>query len=122
MPRRSASRGRAQWATSHLESLIGDITAAEAGLVATSHVDVPILSVLGRGQEGLPVLHVHRGDALLGDLLSHLLDGVSWNSRRDKALGLVEPALNAVREGHLLLGQSQGREESDERGETHLDG
>ncbi len=106
----------------HIESLLCILTAAEAGLVAAGHEDVPILSILSRSQDGLPVLHGHSGDALLGNLLGHLLDGVGGNSRGNKVLGLVEPALDAVGEGHLLLGQSQGREESDERGETHLDG
>lgn len=113
---------RAQWETSYIEGLLGDIAATEASLVTTGHEDVPVLSVLGRSQDGLPVLHGHRGDALLRDLLGHLLDRIDWDSRGNKVLSLVEPALDAVGEGHLLLCQSQGREESDERGETHLDG
>lgn len=111
-----------QWESSYIESLIGGLTAAEAGLVAAGHEDVPVLRVLGRSQDGLPVLHGQRGGVLLRDLLGHLLNRIGRDSRGNKVLSLVEPALYAIGEGHLLLCQSQGREEGNERGETHLDG
>lgn len=108
--------------SSYIESLLSGSTAAEAGLVAASHEDVPVLSILSRGQDGLPILHGHRGDAFFGDLLGHLLNRIGWDSSGNKVLSLVEPALHTVGEGHLLLCQSQGREEGNKRGETHLDG
>lgn len=90
------------------------LAAAEAGLVAAGHEDIPVLSFGGRGQDVLPVLQGHGGDALLGDLFGHLHDRVGGDSRRHICLGLVEPSLDTVGKRHLLLGQSQSREKSDE--------
>lgn len=90
------------------------LAAAKAGLVAAGHEDIPVLSFGGRGQDALPVLQGHWGDALLGDLLGHLHDGVGRDGRRHVCLGLVEPSLDTVGKRDLLLCQGQSREESDE--------
>lgn len=95
-------------------------TATEAGLVTTSRENEPILGLGAGGQDRLPVVQGQRGDSLLGDLLRHLNDGLSWDSSRHHCLGLVEPSLHAVGEGHLFLCQGQGREEGDKRCEVHL--
>lgn len=103
----------------YLEGRFGAIAAAEAGLVAAGDEDKPVLLLCARSEDGLPVLEGHRGDALLRDLLGHLLDGISRDGGRHVGLGLVEPALNTVGQGDLLLCQGEGREEGDKRCETH---
>ena len=106
----------------YLERLLGLSTTTETGLVTTSGEDQPVL-LLGAGSEnGLPVVQGNRGDALLRDLLGQLLDGSNGGSCGHVGLDLVEPSLHAVGEGDLLLGHGQGREEGDERRETHLEG
>lgn len=109
-------------APTYLESLRGAIATTEAGLVATSDEDEPILLLLTGGQDGLPVLKGDLGDALLRHLLGHLLDGIGRDGCRHIGLSLVEPSLNTVGQGDLLLCQCEGREEGDKRSETHLDG
>lgn len=96
--------------------------ATEAGLVTTGGEDQPVFFLGTRGQDGLPVVHGDLGDALLGDHLGELLDGRDGRGSRHVGLDLVEPALHAVGERDLLLGHGQGREEGDERRETHLEG
>lgn len=109
--------------SSHLECLIGSSATTEAGLVTTSGVDQPVLGLGSRGKDGLPVVQGHVGDTLLGNLLGQLLDrGSNGSSCGHVGLDLVEPSLHTVGEGNLLLGHGQGREEGNERGETHLDG
>jgi hypothetical protein len=110
-------------ASTHLEGLIGSSAATEAGLVTTSGVDQPVLRLGSWGKDGLPVVHGHVGDALLGNLLGQLLHrGSNGGSCRHVGLDLVEPSLHAVGEGNLLLGHGQSREDGDERSETHLEG
>lgn len=106
----------------YIECLLGALATTEASLVATSNKDQPIFLLLTGSQDGLPVLKGHRSDALLGDLLGQLLDGISRDSRGHVGLGLVEPSLNTVGQRKLLLCQSEGREEGDKRSETHFDG
>ena len=109
--------------STHLERLIRSSAATEAGLIATSGVDQPILRLGSRGKDGLPVVQGQVGDTLLGNLLSQLLNRVlDGGCCRHVGLDLVEPPLHAVGEGNLLLGHGQGREEGDERRETHLEG
>lgn len=108
-------------ASAYLESLLGLGATTEAGLVTTGGENQPVLFLGTRGQDGLPVVHGNRGDALLGDLLGELLDGSHGSGSRHVGLDLVEPSLHAVGERDLLLGHGQGREEGDERRETHLE-
>lgn len=110
--------------STHLECLIGSSAATEAGLITTSGVDQPILRLGSRGKDGLPVVQGQVGDTLLGNLRGQLLDhrGINGGCCRHVGLDLVEPPLQAVCEGNLLLGHGQGREEGDERRETHLEG
>jgi len=91
------------------------LAATEAGLVATGDEDVPVLRIGGRFQDGLPVVEGHGGDALFGDLLGQLHHGFSRHSSGNHGLGLVEPPLNTVGKGNLLLRQGNGREEGDKR-------
>lgn len=97
----------------HVEGLLRAVAATEAGLVATAHKDIPVLGLRAGGQDGLPVVHGHRGDALLGDLLGQLLHRRGGLSGWHIILEAVEPALHAIGEGHLLLSQGQSREEGD---------
>jgi hypothetical protein len=106
----------------YLEGLLGAITATETGLVATSDEDKPVLLLGAGGQDGLPVLKGHWSDTLLRDSLSQLLDGGGGDGGWHVGLGLVEPSLNTVGQGDLLLCQGDGRKEGDKRSETHLDG
>jgi hypothetical protein len=95
---------------------------SETSLVTAGGENQPILFLGAGGEDGLPVVHGDRGDALLGDLLGQLLDGSDGGSGRHVGLDLVEPSLDAVGEGNLFLGDGQSREEGDERRETHLEG
>lgn len=106
----------------YIEGLLCVLTAAEASFLTTGNKDEPILRLGARGQDGLPVRHGHRRDALRGDLLGHLHDGIGRNGGRNVRLGLVEPSLDTVGQRHLLLRHGKGREEGDKRCETHLDG
>lgn len=79
---------------------------------------------LGRWlQERLPVAHVERGD---GDsLLLDLLFDDLLNRRNDRSrgwqvrLGLVEPSLNSIRKGNLILRCSKGWEDNESLNESH---
>lgn len=106
----------------YLEGLLGLGATTETGLVATSGEDQPVLFLGAGSEDALIVVHGYRGDALLRDLLGQLLDRGDGSCCRHVRLDLVEPALHAVGERNLLLGHGQGREKSDERRETHLEG
>lgn len=70
----------------------------------------------------MPVAQVEMRDGLLLNLLllDQLLDGRDdRGGGRQVRLGLVEPSLNAITEGNLLLRHSQGWEKREELDETH---
>lgn len=106
----------------YIERLVRLATATEASLVSTRDVHHPILRLRRRLEKRLPVAQVELRDGLLLNLLlfDQLLDG--RNDRgggRQIRLGLVEPSLNAITEGNLLLRRSKRWEEREELDETH---
>lgn len=109
----------------YIERFVCLVTATEASLVSSGDVNQPVLGLRSGLQVGLPVGQVELRDGLLLDLglLDDLLnDGSGGGDRggsRQVGLGLVEPALDTVREGNLLLSHSKSWEEGDDRGEAH---
>jgi hypothetical protein len=106
-----------------IESFVRVSATTETCLVTTSNVQQPVLG-LGRWlQERLPVAHVKRGDrdSLLLDLLfDDLLDRRNDRSRGWQVrFGLVEPSLNSIRKGDLLLRRSKGWEDNESLNESH---
>ena len=98
------------------------MTTSKACLVSASNKDKPVLGLIRWRQEGLPVGQVERGDSLFLNLLfDHLLNssGDHRSSRGQKLLGFVEPTLDAIREGNLLLRRSKRWEDGEELDETH---
>lgn len=105
----------------YVERLVSVAAASETCLVSTGDVDQPVLRLGGGLQDGFPVAHVKGGDGLLVHLLlDDLLDGGDDGSGRGQVgLGLVEPALDPVTQGDLLLRRSKRGEDGEELDEAH---
>ena len=98
------------------------MTTSKACLVSAGDEDEPVLRLIRWRQKGLPVGQVERGDSLFLNLLfDHLLNrgGDHRSSRRQIRLGFVEPTLNTIRDGNLLLRCSKRWEDGEELDETH---
>jgi hypothetical protein len=110
----------------HIVCILGPQASIEACFVSTSKENKPFLWLSRWLQDIPPVVGVDMSSGLLRDLgsgfLDGLLDGLRGNrSLWDEGLDLVEPALDLIGKGILLvLGSNQGWKNRDQRGETHF--